>query len=1266
MNNSLDPIAFATSIAANIATTVIQSYASSFENSKFGSALKKAGIIKPDFNDNLKSAITRAVANLLCSQPPHLQAALAQALNSAPICGSLAKQIFEGETIDVSVFEQVIADCLDIPKNTPVHAWPYKIAPSLILRELAIELDRALAGQADPAIIWLGRRMAELVPAIAEIQGQLGELKEHIPSLFSNALIQNVSDDFTRFEKKYLHHLKMQYGRVVSPGVKELHGVQQSLSIAYISLNLTTHRHVEPQKAENVLIDNPLIVIRGPAGSGKTTLLNWITLCCTEVDRENNPWSGGVPFFIPLRRVARIEEGAPKASKFVDYSVDTQIWTEKTPDGWIAEILRQKRAIIMIDGVDELAAARRGQFWEWLDAFASEHEGNRIIVTSRTLPQPIVAKTPNDQWAPPPSFIDAPLQEMSTTDIRTFIAHWHDAVDHARLDAFDFAKLKQAKEELPAKLEDPSNRGIRDLCANPLLCAMVCVLNWREEGYLPRRRVDLYSACCDLLIEARDLKRDIKPSSGPLVYMTKNDKEMILQRLAFDMLHNKPDGDEIESEYRIEITREKAIDWIKHRISSFQQAEARSASPEDVLNYLLERSGLLREPASGLIDFPHRSFQEYLAACAAGAEGLEDFLAKQADDDQWHETIMLAAGTPTGGVGFGRALIQALLKRGERHQSSKPRSQRVKKTCFALALGCLENIKQQDETLRSSALLHVNDLVPPRNEDDARILSVAADAAVPFLQYNKWGKMEESVTAACARALRLIGSQSAEHTLLAGYAKDERIGVLREVCQSSVRFDQIPMVSAHVRSHGALPYYATVKDISQLEHVSGLKNYSNNGPLPKNISKLKLLDDITSIRFANASSTELSKIDFPPNISSLNLEEIADDEWKWFEKLPNLTSLTISGTLGTNLNHISNFTKLKSLSLRNMELSDIGFLENFHELKNLALRGMPRIESCSSISRLRALQELHLHQIPLASLEIIQGLPLIKLYLTELKFLHDFSPIAGMQALTELSLMQLKKGAQLDFPFPKSLQVVRIVSTDAPSIEGIEGCHNLEELMLADCKNLKDLNAIAAQPSLKRLQIMDCPEISSLQPLRGSRKLRNLIIAGCPHLKDIGCLSNFPNLEELSLDACADMSDLTNLTGLEALKNLRLTNAEIRDLNFVHEMPNLQEIVLYNCPKLEDITPLSNCTQLKRIVLASCSQIRDIGSLTVLQNISEVLLGNREKEKIKIPDQLKPYISSDNVFFHRWKRQYGPRSGVLLRETEGSITIISDDYRLMI
>ena len=39
-----------------------------------------------------------------------------------------------------------------------------------------------------------------------------------------------------------------------------------------------------------------------------------------------------------------------------------------------------------------------------------------------------------------------------------------------------------------------------------------------------------------------------------------------------------------------------------------------NGNPDEILKFLLERTGMLRSPAEGSVDFVHRTFQEFLAA----------------------------------------------------------------------------------------------------------------------------------------------------------------------------------------------------------------------------------------------------------------------------------------------------------------------------------------------------------------------------------------------------------------------------------------------------------------------------------------------------------------------------------------------------------------------------------------------------------------------------------------------------------------------------
>jgi hypothetical protein len=63
-------------------------------------------------------------------------------------------------------------------------------------------------------------------------------------------------------------------------------------------------------------------------------------------------------------------------------------------------------------------------------------------------------------------------------------------------------------------------------------------------------------------------------------------------------------------------------------------------SAQDVLQHLLDRSGVVREPVLGRVDFVHRTFQEYLAAKEAVEDQPVETPVTRTHLDQWWETGM--------------------------------------------------------------------------------------------------------------------------------------------------------------------------------------------------------------------------------------------------------------------------------------------------------------------------------------------------------------------------------------------------------------------------------------------------------------------------------------------------------------------------------------------------------------------------------------------------------------------------------------------------
>jgi NACHT domain len=704
-------------------------------------------------------------------------------------------------------------------------------------------------------------------------------------------------DRFKQFEKEFLSHVRKQYGYISFAGMREEYGnIKQKLDIAYQSINLLDNNDMGSIRADKILSDYKYLTIRACAGAGKSTLLHWIALQCSKVDEPDNNWEGFIPFYIPLRTVANDSNGRPPINKFIEYSIGASLFAEEIPDNWLSTVLKSNRAVILLDGVDELPLNLRRNFWVWLSSFIIHYPLVRVIVTSRYFP---ASYTDNHMlfWDPPESFAHSELDFMRGSDIDKFIFKWHEALaEEEKQNVWQRAEIYAMRDELLQMLSDSANSRIRELCNSPLLCSLICAVNWRTEGDFPSERIDLYDKCCTLLIGSRDQRRNIAVPMDEMSFLSWRDKEMILQRLALNMMRN---ANRKNSNVLLEVSREDAAIWIKESIQLCKKKHARDLNVEEIIDYLIERTGLIQETKGNIVYFQHRTFQEYLAACAAGIQSQARDLANRAGDDLWHDTIILSAGTRTGGAKFGHDLIQSLIDIGE---SDYYRS----RVCFALAVACLETAEQLDPILREKVENHISKVVPPTDNNEARMLSSGGDKVLKYLEYAIVKNEITRYVAASARTISLIGSKRSIQMLtdINGYAGERRVPVISEVLMC-------PQIN---------PFSIPV--------------------IQKSLVSTKETKLPVSIAAYLAKATDLSPI--------INLSEARQ------------LSLTACESI-SNLNPLQSLKKLQILSLRGCkEVDNITVLKELVELSSLNLSNCPKISELDPILKLRKLRFLYL------------------------------------------------------------------------------------------------------------------------------------------------------------------------------------------------------------------------------------------------------------------------------------------------------------------
>ena len=196
------------------------------------------------------------------------------------------------------------------------------------------------------------------------------------------------------------------------------------------------------------------------------------------------------------------------------------------------------------------------------------------------------------------------------------------------------------------------------------------------------------------------------------------------------------------------------------------------SGPNDVFSYLLLRSGLLRQPTEGRIDFIHKTFQEYLVAKETVEQGNLPFLVNQAEQDKWSEAIVLTAGLAR--LTERESFLSGLLDRGYAEQDNRHR-------LHLLAIACLETCAELSPDLTGKLKSCLGELVPPKSMTEARALASAGELATGVLIGHP--RSAATATAACIRALALIGTEHAVDGI-ATYAKDSRLTVIKELVRA--------------------------------------------------------------------------------------------------------------------------------------------------------------------------------------------------------------------------------------------------------------------------------------------------------------------------------------------------------------------------------------------------------------------------------------------------------------------------------------------------
>ncbi|MPY54598.1 NACHT domain-containing protein [Streptomyces acidicola] len=541
------------------------------------------------------------------------------------------------------------------------------------------------------------------------------------------------------FEERYLDYVARIHSHLTIYGIDLVNSPERwPLDAAYLSLQAL--RPAEDTEApgpdgphpasgatalpaEQALADHDRVLLRGVAGSGKTTLVQWLAVTAARGERGDR-----IPFVLPLRTLVRRPGGLPAPDVFLD-AVRVPFHSTQ-PAGWADRVLSARRGLLLVDGIDEIPERERERTRRWLRELLDVYPGNLWLVTSR--PSAV-----REDWLTPDGFTELALMPMSRDDVAAFIARWHTA---ARLDVPDPGVLDGYERSLLDAVQTKPDLG--RLATNPLMCGLVCALHRDRRGYLPHGRRELYDAALSMLLSRRDEERDMfeHGERGGGIRLTELPQIQLLQRLAYWLIRN----------HQSEMDLDRAERIIADALPSVPAAAAQGDAGE-ILRHLLVRSGLLREPTAGTVEFVHRTFQDYLGAKAAVEDGDFGLLVRGAVDEQWADVVRMA-------VAHARPrerseLLRDLTASAERLEG--PAATRVR----LLALASLEHATELDPHVRAEVERNAAALIPPGTTEEARALAEAGPLVLELLPG------PEGLTDAEARAVvvtaSLVGTEAA-------------------------------------------------------------------------------------------------------------------------------------------------------------------------------------------------------------------------------------------------------------------------------------------------------------------------------------------------------------------------------------------------------------------------------------------------------------------------------------------------------------------------
>ncbi len=344
------------------------------------------------------------------------------------------------------------------------------------------------------------------------------------------------------------------------------------------------------------------LVVLGKPGAGKTTFMKYLAMSCLR-DKFHGEL---VPIFVTLKAYAE-EKGQPSLENYIltefqkrDVGVDV-----------VKCLLKEGRALILLDGLDEVKKEDDRRVKQDIDQFSRDWLKNRFAITCR-----IAAREYKFD-----NFIDVEVADFDDEQIAIFVNNWFREKDSTKA-----ARLIE-------KLQN--NEPVKELAKTPLLLTLLCLV-FGERNDFPPKRSELYKEGLEVLMKRWDADRNIERE---IIYkhLSPQNKEDMLGQIAFNTFVNG------EYFFRQEDLQRQIKDYICNLPEASIDPDVLRLDSEVVLKAIEHHHGLLVERARNIYSFSHLTFQEYFTAREIERERHFEKLIENISNPRWKEVFYLTA-----------------------------------------------------------------------------------------------------------------------------------------------------------------------------------------------------------------------------------------------------------------------------------------------------------------------------------------------------------------------------------------------------------------------------------------------------------------------------------------------------------------------------------------------------------------------------------------------------------------------------------------------